>query len=111
MRADGLPIDIDIRVLQAGKLRDGRFLVFRSLIARQGEPWRASAFVVVRSCQFAFSRTASLVCRCWFGWLFGGRRWRSAGRHLACGPQKEIAGNNDEQNHNGYNDPVLRSHG
>jgi hypothetical protein len=27
MRADGLPIDIDIRVLQAGKLRDGRFFL------------------------------------------------------------------------------------
>jgi hypothetical protein len=31
MRADGLPIDIDIRVLQASKLRDGRLLVFRPL--------------------------------------------------------------------------------
>jgi hypothetical protein len=31
MRSDGLPIDIDIRVLQARKLCDGRLLVFRPL--------------------------------------------------------------------------------
>jgi hypothetical protein len=30
-RVGGLPIDVDIRVLQAGKLRDGRILVFVAL--------------------------------------------------------------------------------
>jgi hypothetical protein len=52
--------------------------------------------------------SANLVCR---RWLLSICRWcRSVWRRFACGPQKEIAGNDDEQNHNGCNDPVLRSH-
>jgi hypothetical protein len=38
MRPDGLPIDIDIRVLQTGKLRDGRFLVFVRFVRPLGFP-------------------------------------------------------------------------
>jgi hypothetical protein len=44
VRADGLPIDIDIRVLKARKLRNGRLILSirrRPMKTRRGEPWRA----------------------------------------------------------------------